>query len=210
MRQTIRAPLLWIAVATVACWAGCGGSQHPIAYYTLNPPLISDPPAVHYDVTLTVGRVNAPTVLRDDRILYRTGANQMGFYQTHHWSQPPPELVRTTILRTLRRSGQYQAVSGIEGPARGDFILQGWLHDFEEVDGQGILARIELRLELVQVKTGKVLWSHLYSRDEPVSGHDVPAVVAALNRNLDHGLEETLSGLNEYFRRNPPHEPPIR
>ena len=45
------------------------------------------------------------------------------------------------------------------------------------------------------VQTGKVR-SEL---DEPVSGKDVTAVVAALNRNVQSGLSEVTGGLDKYF-----------
>jgi PAS domain S-box-containing protein len=48
-------------------------------------------------------------------------------------------------------------------------------------------------------KTGTTVWNHSYSHDEPVNGKDVSAVVAAMGRNVQNGLSEVLSGLDQYF-----------
>ena len=61
------------------------------------------------------------------------------------------------------------------------------------------MARVNLELELRETKTGDVVWTHAYTQDEPVSGKDVPAVVAALDQNAQRGVSEAAASLNEYF-----------
>ena len=67
-----------------------------------------------------------------------------------------------------------------------------------------IAALVSMEFELCDRKTGKVLWSHFYSQSEPVQGKEISAVVAALDVNLDRGLKEVATGLNEYFAANLP------
>ncbi len=67
--------------------------------------------------------------------------------------------------------------------SHGDFLLQGNLYDFKEISGSTLAARVNLELELREIKTGAIVWTHSYSHDEPVNGKDVSAVVAALDRN---------------------------
>jgi ABC-type uncharacterized transport system auxiliary subunit len=47
------------------------------------------------------------------------------------------------------------------------------------------------------------VWTHYYQHDEPVSGKDVPAVVAALDRNVQLGVKQVLGSLEEYFAAHP-------
>ena len=53
--------------------------------------------------------------------------------------------------------------------------------------------------ELHDSTTGATVWKCYYSHDELVDGKDVPAVVAALNRNVASGLGDLSEGLNQYF-----------
>ncbi|HKS94704.1 MAG TPA: ABC-type transport auxiliary lipoprotein family protein [Terriglobia bacterium] len=201
MSRTARALLI---LAALAMLAGCGGASHPIRYYTIDLPAAPDAAHNPYPVTLLVARVTAPMILRDDRIVYRSGANELGTYEYRRWAEPPAVLLETCLLRMLRASGRYESVSEVTSKTRGDFLLRARLYDFEEVDSNAIAARVALEAELVDAKSGKVVWSHSYSHDEPVSEDDVASVVAALNKNLERGLGEVSAGLDAYFAKNPP------
>ena len=48
------------------------------------------------------------------------------------------------------------------------------------------------------------MWSHYYNHDEPVNGKDVPAMVAALDRNVQRGVEEIKASLEQFFSSLPP------
>jgi ABC-type uncharacterized transport system auxiliary subunit len=61
------------------------------------------------------------------------------------------------------------------------------------------MARLTIDSELRETKTGSIVWTHYYSHDEPVSGKDISAVVAALDRNAQRGMGELKSSLDEYF-----------
>ena len=72
------------------------------------------------------------------------------------------------------------------------------------MDGDGITGLVSMEFELYDKKAARVLWSHFYSQTEPVETKKVPAVVQALDRNLDRGLKEVVAGLAQYFAANPP------
>jgi ABC-type uncharacterized transport system auxiliary subunit len=64
-----------------------------------------------------------------------------------------------------------------------------------------------MELELREIKTGGVVWTHFYTHDEPASGKDVGAVVAALNKNVQQGMAEFRASLDQYFAEHPPAQP---
>ena len=66
-----------------------------------------------------------------------------------------------------------------------------------------MLARVTLDLELREVKSGATVWTHSYTHDEPVSGKEVPAVVAALSRNVGRCVDEVSASLEAYFAAHP-------
>lgn len=206
MRRPVRLRIVQalLILVTGAGVTGCGGTSHSIKYYTVELPAVPDASGTRYPVTLLVARIPAPLVLRGDRILYRTGANELGTYEYHRWAEPPAAMLEASLLRLLRQSGRYQSVAETSSKARSDFVVRGRLYDFEEVDASSISARVAMEVELFDQKAGKVVWSHFYSHDEPASEDDIPGVVAALNHNLQRGLEDVTAGLDQYFAKNPP------
>jgi ABC-type uncharacterized transport system auxiliary subunit len=58
---------------------------------------------------------------------------------------------------------------------------------------------VTMDFELLDRKTAQIVWTHFYSRSEPVQGKEVPDVVAALDHNLVQGLTEVSAGLDLYF-----------
>src|SRR4029077_8390541 len=189
---------------SVALTAGCGAAR-PSKYYQLTIPndLAADPPSDPYPVSLLLGTLMASHLYREDRIVYSSGNESMGAYEYHRWAEPPTEMIEEVLLRELRASGRYRAVNFLRSGALGDYVISGRLYDFKEVSGSPILARVTFELAMRDNKTSTSVWSHYYSHDEPVSGKDVPAVVAALNRNVLRGVSEFRSNLNEYFSTHP-------
>ena len=195
MRRTIAC----ILVLVTAVGLGACGSGRPVRYYTVDLPPAPQPSASVYPVTLLIGRIGAPEILQDEPIAYRFGPNGIGTYNYHHWVAPPVRMVKVILLRQLRASGRYQSVADLGSSAQGEFILAGRLYDFEEVDKGSIAALVTMDFELLDRKTAQIVWTHFYSRSEPVHGKEIPDVVAALDHNLVEGLTEVSSGLDLYF-----------
>ena len=174
-------------------------------YYQLKPPAKSTSAAAGdpLPITLLVGPLKASHLYREDRLVYATDSEEMGTYQTHRWAQPPTEMMQELLWRSLRASGRYSAVNLLTSSSRGDFLLEGNLYDFKEISGSTLAARVNLELELHDMKTGAIVWTHSYTHDEPVSGKDVSAVVAALDQNAQRGVSEAEASLNEYFAAHP-------
>jgi ABC-type uncharacterized transport system auxiliary subunit len=64
-------------------------------------------------------------------------------------------------------------------------------------------ARLTLELEMRDLNTGGTVWTHYYTHDEPVSGKDVSAIVAALDRNVQRAVTEVMGSLDQYFASHP-------
>jgi ABC-type uncharacterized transport system auxiliary subunit len=181
--------------------SGCG---HPkaIRYYTVQS---ATAPAVSTNgqsVSLVVGTISGPEIFRGSPIAYRIGTNEVGTYQYSQWVEPPVVLVQNSLIRVLKASGNYQSVASLGSSADGQYLVRGRLYDFEEVDGGSITGLVSMEFELLDRKSGKIVWSHFYSQSEPVQGKEMSAIVTALDVNLDRGLKETAAGLNQYFSAN--------
>jgi ABC-type uncharacterized transport system auxiliary subunit len=180
--------------------AGCGAAR-PSKYYQLTIPGDAAPVAERnpYPVTLLLGPLRASHLYREDHIVYSSSGQNMGTYEYQQWAEPPTEMLVNVLLRDLRASGRYRAVDVLRSNSHGDYILYGRLYDFKEISAAPLMARITVDLELRETKTGLTVWNHFYSHDEPVSGKDISAVVAALDRNAQRGMAEVKSSLDQYF-----------
>jgi ABC-type uncharacterized transport system auxiliary subunit len=196
---------VWVGIILLAtALAGCGATR-PSKYYELTVPggegvaQGADP----VPATLLLGPLLASHLYREDRIVYSGSGEQMGTYEYQRWAEPPTEMIQEVLLRELRASGRYKAVYAGRSNATGDFMIRGRLYDFKEVSGSPMLAKVTFELEMRDLKSGSTVWNQYYSHDETVTGKDVPAVVAALDRNVQMGLKEVLASLDRYFAEHP-------
>jgi cholesterol transport system auxiliary component len=208
-RGELRGGLAWIAltasVALLVGWLiGCGAARPP-KYYQLTVP--ADVRAMEsagaVPVTLLVGALMTSHLYREDRIVYGGGPERLGTYEYERWAEPPAEMIQEVLTRELRASGHYRAVQYQRSSMQGDFALRGRLYDFKELTGGQISARVTLELEMRDLKNGATVWTHYYTHDEPASGKDVPAVVAALDRCVQRGVKEVVESLDQYFAAHP-------
>jgi len=199
-----RKALITAVALMIGFLSGCGAAR-PSKYYQLTVP--TDTGAVEkadaVPVTLLLGALMTSHLYREDRIVYGNGSEQLGAYEYQRWAEPPTEMIQEVLLRELRASGRYRAVHYRRSNMQGDFALRGRLYDFKEVTGAQMLARVTLELEMRDLKNGATVWTHFYTHDEPVSGKDVAAVVAALDKNVQRVVKEVVESLDQYFATHP-------
>ena len=190
--------ILFIALIGVVC-CGCVAAR-PTKYYQLSvpPANYSDPAVTPYSATLLVAPLAASHLYREDRVVYSAGS-EMGTYAYQHWAEPPTEMLRDLLIRKLRDSGRYRGVYSQNSSTRGDYLLRGRLYDFKEVSGGNLVAKVTIELELHEVRTDSTVWTHFYSHDESIGHKNVSAVIAALDKNAQQGINELAASLNEYF-----------
>ena len=185
-----------VCLAAAACAPG-----KPIHYYALNRPVVADTVAKSDGPVLLVGRIETPETLEDGRIRYRAGSNEVGSYEYHRWNERPAAMVQQLLVETLRASGKYRHVQLVAPSVPGDFLIRGRLRDFSEVDDPGIRTRVSLQLELIDRKTGLVVWDRNFNRDEGVGGKAMKDVVASLDRNLQQVIAEAASGIGSFLSK---------
>ena len=206
-RSADRPRLVGIAISLAALWAGlltgCGAAPRSKYYQLTVPNGVAPAQSSGTQVKLLIGNLSASHLYREDGIVYSRGAEEMATYQNQRWAEPPTEMIAEVLLRELRATGRYLAVQPQRSNTSGDFILRGRLHDFKEIDGGSILARVTFELEMRDLKTGATVWTHYYTHDEAVNGKNVPAVVAALDQNVQRGVKEVTASLDQYFASRP-------
>jgi ABC-type uncharacterized transport system auxiliary subunit len=188
-----------IALMLLLAAAACGATR-PIKYYQLEIPApVAAPASAALSVALQVGNIESAPIMRDGRILYQTGTHEMGAYEYHRWVETPDRFVQDSLVRLLRSSGRFQSVDTARNIIKPDYIVQGKIYEFAEVDKPQVFARVSLEIELHDAKTGRTVWSRIYTNEEPVDGKEMPDVVHSLDQNLGHGLSQIVAGLGQYF-----------
>ena len=193
------------ALALVLCvlLSNCG-SARPVKYFTIQ----GTPPAIQqsttaYPVTIVVGHINAPLLYRDDRMVYSNGSVELGSDSYNRWAEQPTEMIESMLVQNLRATGQFRAVQRMSSSGKGEYILRGRLSAFNEVDNPGVTARFTIDLELLEVKTGNVVWTFPYTNDQPVTETSVTAILLALQSNVHTGLQQATASLLQFFAAHP-------
>jgi len=194
----------WSVAILCVLISACGAAR-AIKYYQLEIP--SPAPATAgtgFAVSLQVGNIEAPPIMRDGRILYQVGTHEVGAYEYHRWVETPDRVVQDSLVRLLRASGKFQSVDTPRNAVKSDYIVQGKIYEFSEMDKPEIHSRVSLEIELHDARTGRTIWSRIYTDEESVNGKEVPDVVHSLDQNLGRGLSQIVAGLDQYFAGSVP------
>jgi ABC-type uncharacterized transport system auxiliary subunit len=189
--------LLAAAFAAVSC------SLPRTHYYTMEIPHASPGASLGIARHITIQRFQADQVLRDDRILYRENLNEVNFYEYHRWTGPPAELVTYYFTHRLKDSGTYSGISAYKDGSRSDFILQGRLHRFEEVDrGKEVFASVALELELLATKTRVSIWRGEAECSRPLASRDMAGVIRGIYACLDETATTLLNSMQKQVEKD--------
>jgi ABC-type uncharacterized transport system auxiliary subunit len=148
--------------------------------------------------TILVSTIETPEFLQDARIRYQIGANEVGAYELHRWTERPGEMVRDSLVRELRASGKYRRVLMSSSSAVGDYLIRGRLRQFCEVDNPAVGTRISLHLELIDKKTNRDAWDRHYEREEPSNGKTIKDVVESMDRNLKQVIKQATADIDAF------------
>lgn len=176
-------------------FASCG--KTPVThYYTLQvppPPAASDP-KTHF--VLGVERFRASQHLRDDRLIYYQSPNQLGFYQQHRWSSDPATMLAGLVQRLLEQTHVFAQVRPAPLREPGDYVLNGQVWSFEEVDYEGsVKARVGLGLTLLRSRDRQIVWSAQRQMENAVQEPGMAGVANAFNAAVKQVLDEMIPGI---------------
>lgn len=131
-------------------------------------------------VTWSVGSVDAPAWLQDDRIRYRllyADPSQVRFYSRDLWAAPPPHL----LAQRLDMAG-----------GGGDLRLRVDVQVFEQVFDAPDRARVLLNLNVTAYRPGgaQPLAERRFRFDEATPSADAPGAVTAFTHLADQAVAE--------------------
>jgi len=200
-------------LASVAALAlsGCffGGRPPESRYYTLD--YVPSPPADRlergpYPFT---ARLREPTIAeayRRSQIVYRQSAYQMQFYAYNLWAVDPERMIGDLLFKHLRAARLFENVTRAAESVPPDFQITCDVLAIEEYDSPDRwYAHVAIEYQLIDEKTGQILWKQLYDlrkavpQQEPV--YVVREIAALLSLIHDRLVEEVEPVLQEAARR---------
>jgi ABC-type uncharacterized transport system auxiliary subunit len=177
------AVLLVVVLGLLACFSASPEKK----YYQID--LAPAPPGAAWAKTILVDRIDVDSLYDDFRILYRVSPVEINYYAYHFWAEKPARMLHDALLHSLELSRRFARVLSELGKEEPDWVLRCTVHHIEEVDAPAAwAARLGMKIELAEFKSGNVLASRRFDRQEPLARKDVSLVPAALSRILDEEL----------------------
>jgi ABC-type uncharacterized transport system auxiliary subunit len=182
------------ALAGALTIMGCGATRYPAHYVlTFEPPASPEAAAPATGIgTLAIRELQCPDYLCEGRIVYRPTSSEVGFYQYHRWAVSPGAMIAQHLADRVRAGSLFASVSEDDSHVATDFVLTGSIERFEELDdARSVAAVCTLSAQLVESRTGVVVWSGSATERVGVDQRDVPGVVNGLNT----AVRRTVDGL---------------
>ena len=140
---------------------------------------------------LVVAEPNAIQPLGDERILARDAAGSVSYISGAQWADRLPVLVQTRLIQTFENASRLKAVGRPGDGIVADYQLNTELRAFQ-LDAASGEAFVEISVKLLNVRTGKVVNSRLFSARMPVASAAGPVVAQALDGTLARVLADTV------------------
>lgn len=192
-----------IVCAVALLMAGCAGRVRYPKYYTLEiaPALQPASGNARMPAAVAVRRFETPAYLRQGRIVYREAPEAVDFYEYHRWAADPGPTVTSAMIESMRTARLFAFVKPFDGDEKPDYLMTGRLQKLDEVDyGGAVRVEAKVSAELVDARTGMIVWAGDAMAALNVESSNVNAVVAAMSR----GFRSTSIALWQTWRRNFP------
>jgi ABC-type uncharacterized transport system auxiliary subunit len=177
--------------------AGCGSVRYPTSYL-LNVP--APPPRSAPSQTglgpVAVREFRCPDYLCEGRIVYRPRPEEVGFYEHHRWAVSPRQVITQSMVDALRAQSLFRSVVVHERGVETAYVLTGNIERLEEVDhGGDVQAVCTISAQLMDARTGSVVWHHTASGAVPVQQRNVAGVVVSLSEAARTAVDRLVASM---------------
>ena len=174
----LRLPSAAASVLALILLSGCAGVRYPRSYLLNFPPMSPDATPSEAFGAVGVREFRCPEYLCQGRIVFRTNSEEVGFYEYHRWAVNPRQSITQFMTDSLRTQSLFKHVDAYERGIETPYVLTGRIERLDELDrGRVVLAECVISAELVEVRTGSVLWSDSASETLPLESQDMAGVV---------------------------------
>jgi cholesterol transport system auxiliary component len=184
------AGLLFVAGAS-ACTLVPAQKQGGVQFHTWDPVLAIEPAPKPTRSTLLISTPQAFAGYDTPRMLYMTQPYTLGYYADHQWVDTMPRMFGPLLVEALQASGHFRSVLPMPTSLPGDYRLDADIallrHEFLQ---RPSAVRINVRAQLVNLRTTSVLGQRTFEVVESAPSDDPYGGVLATNRALSELLGE--------------------
>jgi ABC-type uncharacterized transport system auxiliary subunit len=194
---------IWVCVV-MGLFAGCGSVREPATkYYKLDIPPAPTPAGPSSPAALRIEPFRASSLLRQDRIVYRPSAVEVGFYEYHRWAEPPNDTLTKALADQLMRRRVFQSVEISDAGEKAVYVLRGRIDRLQEVDYLGaVRVQVSISAELEDPVRQQKVWSGAASSECVVARSDVQAVVTAMGQASQQSIGRLVTDVAKFLQLN--------
>jgi len=139
-----RCALVWLLALPTGCALLTKSEPIVPRYFTPESDLLAQSPTTQPTTgdAIRLGHIGGASYLKE-RIAYRTGAHELGFYEAQRWAERPEQYLQRALERTLFE--EQRLVRSLSSSAP---VLTADLVEFEEVRGAQARVRVGVRYSL--------------------------------------------------------------
>ena len=184
-----------LCVITLSAGIVSCGSHMPTYYY-----LIKTGPGVAkaektIPLRIDVNPFHAPGHYQN-RMVYRRGGYEVGFYEYSQWVETPGEMVRRALINALDESGIFTGIDFIGSDPATDLDLNSEIESFDQVvEGEDNYAEFKLIMEFCRSDTGQPVWSHRVTGRVKQEGEG--AFAAAMSEAVEKALARLIVAMEK-------------
>jgi ABC-type uncharacterized transport system auxiliary subunit len=181
-------------VLSLCLFIGCATSAPTTNYYVLGLPIKSIAPLQKTTslYSLAIEQFDTRELLLRRNIVWRSDST-VGYYTSDKWGELPGPMFTYRLYRRASESNLFSRVQLGAAAGKTDFILNGKVITFEEVDTrEGSFGEVGLEAELT-ASDGKVIWSGNPGAKAPISGKGGGAAAQAISQATEETITILLS-----------------
>ena len=132
----------------------------------------------------------------NENLVYSRAPGTRGQYQYARWTERPGKRFSDLLQKRLAAQSGLASVAVAGGQVRGDLVLDTDLTEFyHEADTTPGSVRVQLRAELIDLKTRKLVGRQWFERRVPVSSYDSAGAAKGFNQATTGVLDDLVAWL---------------
>lgn len=132
----------------------------------------------------------------DESFAYSRAPGTRAQYQYARWTERPGKRFSGLLQKRLAAQSGFASVAVAGGQVRGDLVLDTELTEFyHEADTAPGSVRVQLRAELIDLKTRKLIGRQWFERRVPVASYDAAGAAKGFNQATTGVLDDLVAWL---------------
>lgn len=143
------------------------------------------------NITLYVAPIASDSVYDTDNMAYSKHPYVIEYFAKNKWADTPAQLLKPLVVKTLRDTNRFHAVTSSPHSIRHDYVLNLRVIELNQVFyAHSSCERFILHAEIVNSRTGKIIANREFTVVKPAAYMSPYGGVAAANRAVEDALEQ--------------------